>query len=328
MTLLVLILGLVLLLAGGAALVQGASGVANAHGVSPLIVGLTVVAFGTSAPELVVNIVGALRHETDLAFGNVVGSNLANLGLVLALAAIIRPIAIRGRIVRRELPLLMLGTLIFLVMTLDQFLLGKPAVLSRSEGLVLLLLFCAFVYISLSDVLADREDVLVENVRIVTDKSLERKGPGLKSYWLFVLAGTAALGIGGHLTIVGGSELAQAMGLPPVVIGMIVIGVGTSSPELVTSVIAAWKKESDLCLGNIIGSNVFNTLFVLPISALILPIPIPAGGIGDILVTLAFSAVLIPVFYFGRACMSRIVGLAMLLVYVLYMVQRSMLWQI
>jgi len=324
MTFVLLMVGLAMLLAGGTALVHGASGVASSYGVSPLVVGLTVVAFGTSAPELIVNIVGALREQSELAFGNVVGSNLANLGLVLALAAIIKPMTIQGQIVRRELPLLLLGTTVFLVMTLDGPLLGTEPVLTRSEGLILLLLFSIFIYLSARDMLEGRGDALLENVREVTDKtSAAGAPPSLRMLWLFVIVGTVGLAIGGHMTIVHGSAFAEAAGLPPVVVGMIVVAIGTSSPELVTSVIAAWNDESDLCLGNVIGSNIFNTLFVLPISAMILPLPIPAGGVSDILLTLAFSAVLIPVFLFGRAYMNRWLGVSMLVVYLGYMVART-----
>lgn len=327
MTFLLLTLGLALLLAGGAALVHGASGVAKTYGVSPLVVGLTVVAFGTSAPELIVNVIGALREQSELAFGNVVGSNLANLGLVLALAALIKPMTIQGQIVRRELPLLLLGTSVFLVMTLDGPLLGTEPVLTRSEGVILLMLFSIFIYLSIRDVLDGRGDALIENVREVTDKAEEKvRGDkaGLKLFWLFVLAGTVGLAVGGQLTITHGSAFAEAAGLPPVVVGMIVVAIGTSSPELVTSVIAAWNDESDLCLGNVIGSNIFNTLFVLPISAMILPLPIPAGGVYDILLTLAFTAVLIPVFVFGKAFMNRGVAAMMLLTYFGYMLMRSL----
>ncbi|NND66210.1 MAG: sodium:calcium antiporter, partial [Halioglobus sp.] len=144
MTLFLLICGLALLLAGGTALVTGASSVATRFGIPPLVVGMTILAFGTSSPELVVNVVGAIRGETELAFGNVSGSNLANLGLVLGLAALIMPVSIEGAIVRRELPLLLLGTTILLVMMLDQLLLGEAPVLTRADGLILLLLFSVF----------------------------------------------------------------------------------------------------------------------------------------------------------------------------------------
>ena len=324
MTFLLLLLGLVMLVSGGASLVHGASRIAGAYGVSPLVVGLTVVAFGTSSPELVVNILGALRDESAIAFGNVVGSNLANLGLVLALAAAIKPMTIQGQIVRRELPLLLLGTTIFLVMTLDPFFLGTASVLTRSEGVILLLLFSIFIYLSVRDVFDARNDALLDNVREVADRVPALRSRGLWVFWLFVAAGTAGLGMGGHLTIVHGSAFAEAAGLSPTVVGMIVVAIGTSAPELVTSVIAAWKDESDLCLGNVIGSNLFNSLFVLPISAVIVPLSIPTGGVMDILMTLAFTAVLIPIFVFGRAFMNRSVGIAMLLAYLGYMTARTL----
>jgi cation:H+ antiporter len=320
-----LILGLILLLLGGTGLVRGASGIASQHGVSPLLVGLTVVAFGTSAPELVVNIIGAVRNETELAFGNVVGSNLANLGLVLCMAALIKPMKIQGQIVRRELPLLLLGTTVLLVMTLDGALVGTAAQISRSDGIILLLIFSIFLYVTISDVLAQREDPFIANVNQHRPRPKASTPAGSVSHtdWVYVGLGIVALGIGGHLTISQGSKLAELLGLSPVVIGMLVVAIGTSLPELVTSVIAALKNESDLCVGNVIGSNIFNSLFVLPISAMIRPLPIPAGGIVDILMTLAFSAVLLVVFFYGRATMNRMIAAALLACYVGYMSLRA-----
>jgi cation:H+ antiporter len=318
-TLFLLIVGLFLLLGGGASLVRGASLIAGQYGVSPLFVGLTVVAFGTSAPELVVNIVGALRNQTELAFGNVVGSNLANLGLVLCTAALIKPMKIEGQIVRRELPLLLLGTSVLLVMTLDHRLGDTLPEISRSDGLVLLLLFSVFIYISLVDVLGRRQDPFISNIDEIRSMLPAPRVSGLTANWIYVGVGTVCLGIGGHLTVVKGAEFAQILGLPPVVVGMLIVAIGTSLPELVTSVIAAMKNESDLCLGNVIGSNLFNSLFVLPIAALIRPLPIPDGGIIDILLTLAFSAALLLVFFFDGATMNRRVALAMLAMYVGYM---------
>ena len=322
MTLFLLIVGLFLLLGGGASLVRGASLIAGQYGVSPLFVGLTVVAFGTSAPELVVNIVGALRNQTELAFGNVVGSNLANLGLVLCTAALIKPMKIEGQIVRRELPLLLLGTSVLLVMTLDHRLGDTLPEISRSDGLVLLLLFSVFIYISLADVLGRRQDPFISNIDEIRGMLPAPRVSGLTANWIYVGVGTVGLGIGGHLTVVKGAEFAQILGLPPVVVGMLIVAIGTSLPELVTSVIAAMKNESDLCLGNVIGSNLFNSLFVLPIAALIRPLPIPDGGIIDILLTLAFSGALLLVFFFDGATMNRRVAFAMLATYISYMFLR------
>lgn len=323
MTFPMLILGMVLLLAGGTALVSGASGLAGRMGISPLVVGLTVVAFGTSAPELVVNILGAMRGVTDLAIGNVVGSNLANLGLVLGTAAILRPVIIEGQIVRRELPLFMLATCIFVVMTLDRVLQGGEPILSRSDGIILLLLFSIFVYMSINDFLTTRDDALIDNV-MEMEQSLH--GPLLDNKvmeWLLIGGGIVGLAAGGHLTIVHGSLLAENLGVSPAVIGLLVVAIGTSLPELVTSVIAALQNEADLCVGNVVGSNIFNTLVVLPVSTLVRPLPIPAGVLGDIVVSLAFAALLVPIFLLGQARMSRAFGAIFVVAYVGYMIYRT-----
>jgi cation:H+ antiporter len=319
-----LIIGLSLLLVGGTALVRGASGIAGQYGISPLIVGLTVVAFGTSAPELVVNVIGALRNQTDIAFGNVVGSNLANMGLVLCVAALIKPMVMHGQIVRRELPLLLLGTSVLLVMTLDHFLIGSLSVISRSDALILLLLFGVFIYISLGDVMVRSQDPFLENINELRGMIPAPLVKGLNAHWVYVGTGITCLSLGGHLTITKGAELAHVMGLPPVVVGMLIVAIGTSLPELVTSIIAALKNESDLCLGNVIGSNIFNSLFVLPISALIRPLPVPAGGEIDILLTLAFSAALLLVFFFDGATMNRRTAFAILVTYISYVSIRAL----
>ncbi len=317
-TVLLLLAGLSMLLVGGASLVRGASGVAEAYGISPLVVGLTVVAFGTSAPELVVNILGALRGETDIAFGNIAGSNLANLGLVLGTAALITPIAIEGQIIRRELPLLLLATTVLLVMTLDSQLKGFNPVLDRSDALVLLLLFGIFVYIMIMDFFRQGEDPLLTTI---TDLSPQLENRTTRD-WIFVLAGIGLLGFGGELTITHGVTLAEMLGVSTTIVGMAIIAIGTSLPELVTSIIAAMRKEADLCVGNIIGSNIFNTMMVLPISALVYPLAIPEGGTTDIITTLVFAAVLIPVFIIRGKIMSRTMGGLFIMAYLLYMYLR------
>jgi cation:H+ antiporter len=318
-----LLFGLVLLLAGGAALVTGASSVATRLGVSPVVVGLTVLAFGTSAPELVVNVVGALRDETDLAFGNVTGSNLANLGLVLGLAAVVRPVTIEGSIVRRELPLLLLGTTILLVMMLDRPLLGEPPILSPADGIILLLLFSIFVYITVAALLFKRQDPLIDNVIEMEETLPPPTGVPLTRSTVLVLSGIVGLALGGHMTVVNGSALAASLGVSPVIIGMLIVGVGTSLPELVTSAIAAARRECDLCVGNVIGSNIFNSLVVLPVSAILRPLSVPAGGLLDVFVALVAAAIILPIFFFGRASMGRPTGALFMLGYFLYMWLRA-----
>jgi len=324
MTTVWLVAGLGLLLVGGTALVSGAASVAGRLGVPPLVIGLTVLAFGTSSPELVVNIAGALDGETALAFGNVAGSNLSNLGLVLGLSALLSPVAIEGSLVRRELPLLLLGTLILLVMMLDGPLLGQPAVLNRSDGLILLLLFSIFVYMTIGQVIAQREDPLIDHVRALETHLEHHRGPSLRQGVGLIAFGLAALGVGGQMTITHGSALAAALGVSPVIIGMLIVGLGTSLPELVTSVIAALKREADLCVGNIIGSNIFNALVVLPASALIAPLPIPAGGIVDLLVSLLLAAVIIPLFYYRQGRLDRLAALLFIAIFVSYMTMRAL----
>ena len=317
-TLTLLILGLLLLLAGGFSMVRGASDLAESYGVPPLVVGLTVVAFGTSAPELVVNVVGALQGQTALAFGNITGSNLANIGLVLGVAAVITPIALEGKIIRRELPLLLLATAVLFTMTLDHPLRASAAMLDRSDAIVMLLLFCIFIYITVVDFLRQEQDALVTTFdKLPHARHLERK-----SDWILIIAGIVGLALGGQLTIVNGSILAEAMGVPPVIVGMLVVAIGTSLPELITSIFAALQGEADLCVGNVIGSNIFNAMFVLPISALINPLAIPAGGSMDIFVSLVFSVILIPIFIVRKTIMSRQIGAIFLLVYGGYMFAR------
>ena len=315
-----IVLGIVILIAGGVLLVRGASEIAAGFGISPMLVGLTIVGFGTSAPELFVNIIGSIKGATGLAFGNVVGSNIGNLGLVLGAAAIMSPIAIRGEVVRREVPLLLLATTMMMVMSLDRPLEGMPPAIRRTEAIVLMLMFCIVIYITAIDLMRiHRPDALLkdieENPTVITpDKGRLR--------WLFVVAGFALLFIGGELTIRNGVLFAARLGVSPAIVGLFVVAVGTSMPELVTTIIAAVRGEPDLALGNVIGSNIFNSLLVLPVSGAIAQIPVPTGGVGDLVLSWLLAASLIPLFLFGRAYLGRGTGVVFLLVYVGYAIYR------
>jgi cation:H+ antiporter len=313
-------LGLLLLIGGGGLLVRGASEIAAKFGISPMIVGLTIVGFGTSAPELVVNTMGALRGETALAFGNVIGSNISNLGLVLGVSALISPIALQGAVVRREVPYLLLATTMITVMALDGFLEGQVPTIGRSDAIVMLLMFCIFIYITAVDFLrsAQSDQILLD----IEDSPVINTAPTGRASWFLVVAGCGLLFAGGEFTVRGGSALAELFGVSPTIIGLFVVAIGTSMPELVTSITAALRRESDLALGNVIGSNIFNSLLVLPISSLISHIPIPDGGVGDLMVSWAFTAVLIPIFFIGRAILGRVEGVLFLLAYCAYAVYR------
>jgi cation:H+ antiporter len=321
-TVALLLLGILLLLAGGAGLVSGATRLADRWGISPALVGLTVVAFGTSAPELVVNVIGALEDQTSIAFGNVAGSNLANLGLVLGVSALIIPVNLQGQLIRRELALLMLVTSMLAVMVIDLALSEGESRISRSDGLVLLLMFSTLVYISIGDLVRSRQDPMVLRAETLEGVMTTVSKAGAGRDWVLILAGVAGLLAGGQLTITYGAELAAMLGVPPVIVGLLVVALGTSMPELVTSVIAAMRREADLCVGNVIGSNLFNILFVLPISSLVRPLPIPPGGLADVLFSLALAVAIVIVFLTGRARMGRATGLAFVLVYLAYMSYR------
>lgn len=319
-TVLLLLLGLALLLAGGAALVKGASGIAAQFGVSPMIVGLTIVSFGTSAPELVVNVIGALNDQTELAFGNVVGSNLANLGLVLGIAAVIRPISIDSKLVIRELPLLLLVSAMIVVMCADPRFRGIASMLDRSEAIILFLVFGMFMYIAVIDVLRRKTfDPLVTHAG-----DIPLAVGGLTSFMnlAYLLAGTFALFLGGRLTINNGVELADMLSIQSALVGLFIVAIGTSLPELVTTVFAAMRGESDIALGNVVGSNLFNNLMVLPVSAIASPVSVPGGGMLDLAMSLVLAAALIPIFWIGRAQLGRATGGLLILSYLGYAIWR------
>ena len=308
-----LITGIAILIGGGTLLVRGASEIATRLGISPLIVGLVVVGFGTSAPELAINVFGALRGETALAFGNVVGSNISNLALVLGATALIAPITIQGQLVRREVPFLLLITAIITVMALDGPLEGLPSIIIRSESVILLSLFCIFIYINILDFVdSRRSDKLI--VDIEHHQRLDGD-PYSRYRWLFVIGGIALLFGGGEVTVRNGVALAMNLDVSATVVGLFVVAVGTSMPELVTSIVAARRGESDLALGNVVGSNIFNSLIVLPASGMISQIPVPRGGLGDLVLSLVLAALLIPIFFLREARLSRKIGTFLLLLY-------------
>jgi cation:H+ antiporter len=315
-----IVAGLTLLIVGGGLLVTGASQLAARLGVSPMIVGLTIVGFGTSAPELVVNIIGGLRGESALAFGNVIGSNISNLALVLGTAAMLQSIEIEGSVIRREVPLLLLVTTIMTVMALDTVLEGGTARIGVSDAIVLLLLFSMFVYITVQDVvLSKKNDALLTEIE---ESPLVVTEPVSRYHWAFVIGGFALLFVGGEITVRYSVTFAASLGISTTLVGLFVVAIGTSLPELITSVIAAWRKESDLALGNILGSNVFNSLIVLPASALAGSVTIPKGGVHDLAVSWLFAAALIPIFLIGRARLGRTSGIMLLIAYAAYAVLR------
>jgi cation:H+ antiporter len=313
-------LGVVILLAGGESLVRGASALARHLGVSPLAVGLTVVALGTSSPELAVNLSAALRGNTAISFGNVLGSNLANLGLVIGSIALLQPLRIETVVVRREIPMMLLATGVAMVLGLDSLLNGPPDVYTRGDCLALLLVFCVFVYYITGDIRAQRHDRYLEHVAVRggAKRQSSRWAPQLA----LVAVGVVGLVAGASLTVQGATGLARSWGISDALIGLTLVAVGTSLPELAASLVAAFRGEVDLAVGNVVGSNVLNLLLVLGLTGTVQPIPVPEGGGGDLMVCAVFSVLLLAVSstYGGR--IVRWEGGLLLVGYLVYVVQR------
>ena len=214
----------------------------------------------------------------------------------------------------------MLGTAVLVVMSLDNVLRGSEALLDRADGLVLILLFTIFIYITVGDVRRRRQDPLVTGAEILPLPSATAADHAKD--WGFLLVGVLGLTVGGQLTVSYGSELAAILGVSVSVIGLFVVAVGTSLPELVTSITAALRKEPDLCVGNVVGSNLMNGLFVLPVGALVYPVSVPAFGLVDLLFSFLLTAALIPIFIFGRSRLGRPVGSLLIVAYFTYLVLR------
>jgi cation:H+ antiporter len=309
------LLGLGLLVGGGELLVRGAVALADRLGIPPVVVGMTVVAFGTSAPELVVSLSAAVQGEGAIAFGNVVGSNIANLGLLLGVVALVRPLVVHPSIVVREIPMLILGSVAAVALSADRVLAGAPGdALARGDGIVLLLLFGVFLYYTLADALKKRsaDPFLAEAAETAAGKRPGSAGTAAVQ----LLAGLALLVVGGQTTVAGATGLARALGLPEAVIGLTMVAVGTSLPELATSIIAARRNQTDLAVGNLVGSNLFNLLFILGLSATAAPSAVPPGGTLDLLVAAGFAVVLLPLAITHQRRVTRLEGACLLVAYV------------
>lgn len=300
---LLIIAGFVLLIAGANYLVEGASGLAKRFNVPNLIIGLTVVAFGTSAPELVVNMVAAFDPATtDIALTNIIGSNMINTFVILGAAAAVFPIISQKSSRRFDIPLSVLGPVIVLLMTLT----GE---LSRIDGVILLLFFAGFMYSTFSRSLKSPEIQEENFVPMKVWKSL-----------LFITGGLAALVGGAQLIVPAATNIAAGFGVSQAVIGLTIVALGTSLPELATSVVAAFKKNSDIALGNVVGSNIFNIFMVLAASAVIRPLPSYNGMMVDLIVTATGSALILIFIYTNKErSIRRWGGITFLILYSLFL---------
>ena len=307
-----LILGFLLLVKGADLFVDGASSIAKRLRIPSLIIGLTIVAFGTSAPELAVSVTAALKGSNDIALGNVVGSNIFNLLVVIGVSAMICPLAVEKSMIKKDYPLSIGATLLLGLLVMDQFLGKKDAMsLSRLDGIILLAGFALFMYLTIREGLAKRKEQLQSQEEEIPVKY------SLPVSILLSVAGLLGIIFGGDMTVNSAKEIARAFGLSEALIGLTIVAIGTSLPGLVTSVVASKKGESDIALGNAVGSNLFNILFILGVSSTILPMSVSPTYLYDIGFLLVVSLlVFIPVA--AKQKISRGTGAAMTGAYILY----------
>jgi len=310
-TFLLFIIGFLLLIKGADYLVSGASSLAYKLGVAPLVIGLTIVAFGTSAPELIVNLMASMSGNTDIAIGNILGSNIVNILIILGVSAIIYPIAVQKSTVWKEIPFALLGVVVMAFMASDALIDGAgSSYLSRIDGLVLISFFAIFLYYIIGLAKESPNETAEKPLDMTRARSI-----------LFIIGGLVALVIGGKWIVDGAVIFAQSFGVSESLIGLTIVAIGTSLPELATSVVAAYKKNTDIAIGNIVGSNIFNIFWILGINAFISPLPFAPALTMDILVTLGATLLLFFALFVGkRHTIEKWQGVLFICIYVLYIV--------
>ena len=324
MNILLLIGGLILILLGANGLTDGAASVAKRFHIPPIVIGLTIVAFGTSAPELTVSVSSALKGSADIAIGNVVGSNIFNTLMIVGCTALFAPIVITRNTLRKEIPLCILSSVALLICANDVFLNKAPEnILNRADGLLLLCFFVIFMGYTFAIAFKPATATQTEQIKPPTTEEEETEVKSLP-WWksiLYIIGGLAALIFGGQLFVDGATGIARNLGVSESIIGLTLVAGGTSLPELATSIVAALKKNPEIAIGNAIGSNLFNIFFVLGCSASITPLHL--NGITNFdLFTLVSSGILLWLFglFFAKRTITRIEGGIMVRCYVAYMV--------
>lgn len=305
-----LLLGFALLIKGADYFVEGASSIAKKFRIPTLIIGLTIVAFGTSAPEAAVSITSAIKGQNEIALGNIVGSNIFNLLLVVGIAAVICPLQVKRSMIIKEFPFTLLSCVVLLILVQDRvFGAGTTDVLNRGDGLMLLLFFCIFMYYLI--------EVAATARAMTEEEEIEAMPLGKSSF--FTVGGIVGIVIGGDLVVDAATNIALAWGMSQNLVGLTIVAVGTSLPELVTSIVAARKGESDIALGNVIGSNLFNVFFILGISAFIHPISVNPSIIADSFFLLIVTLVTY-LFAVTKKKINKLEGGILVSAYIIYMI--------
>jgi cation:H+ antiporter len=312
-TYLLFIAGFFVLIYGADWLVSGASSIAKKLNVSDLVIGLTIVSFGTSAPELVVAVLASLEGKSEIVIGNVLGSNIFNTLAILGVSAIIYPLTVQRNTVWKEIPMSLLAALLVGITANDVWLdYSAFSVISRSDGLMLLAFFIIFIYytFNISRKSTDQMDIGTEEV------------PVLKSI-LLILAGLAGLVLGGRWIVDGAVQIATSLGVSEAIISLTIISVGTSLPELATSAVAAYKRNADIAVGNVVGSNLFNIFLILGVGATIRPLPFNLQSNIDVFLTIISSFLLFAFMFTGKGRkIERAEGIIFILIYVGYVLFR------
>jgi cation:H+ antiporter len=312
MTYILLVVGFVLLIKGADYFVEGASNIAQLLKVPPILVGLTIVAFGTSSPEATVSIIAALEGSSEVSLGNVVGSNILNITLVIGITAMINPLKVESETIRKEIPFTLLASIVLWVFISDVALQNLDTnLITRNEGIILLLFLSIFLYYIYEVARNSRSSSTVEEVNnegITWGKNL-----------VFTIAGMAAIIFGGEMVVDNATQIALTIGMSETLVGLTIVAIGTSLPELITSITAALKKKTEIALGNIVGSNIFNILFVLGISSTISPLAVDNKIFTDV-VYMIILTVLLLIFSRTKYKISKIEGAVLVVVYVGYLI--------
>lgn len=309
--LLFLVLGFVMLVKGADLFVDGASGVATKFGIPQIVIGLTIVAMGTSAPEAAVSITAAFAGNADITIGNIVGSNILNILIILGISALVYPLAIQKSTLIIDIPVVLLATVIL-------FLLGFDSKISRIDGIIMLVVFATYLFylFTVAKKEASQKKLSETTEHIQSEENITKEMSLLKAL-IFTVIGLVLIVGGSKFVVNSATAIAKALGLSQRFIGLTIVALGTSLPELFTSVTAALKKNSDIAIGNIIGSNIFNILFIVGLSGLIIPVPFATDFRFDTIIS-GVAAILLLLFCLPKKKLPRFAGVIMLICYALY----------
>ncbi len=309
-TYLLMILGFVFLIKGADFLVDGSASVAKKYRISNIVIGLTIVAFGTSSPEMIVSLIASMNGNTEIAIGNVLGSNIVNIFFILGISASIYPLATKSNTIWKEIPMSLLAAILLWVMANDKTIDGSQySMLTRIDGIVFLSFFIIFLYYTVGIAKNDTDDSPVVDVTIMS----------LQKSIIWIILGLMGLVFGGKWIVDGAVQLAKNFGISESLIGLTIVAIGTSLPELAASAVAAYKKQTDIAIGNVVGSNIFNIFLILGISSLIKPLPFTKGSNIDVMVACLASIVLFVLLFVGKKhIIQKWQGLLMILMYVVY----------